>query len=245
MGVNASTGQDWKAAKEALGIRSNLSPTSIINNGVVITSPKHSANLFNNFFIEKVKLLRTQTETASIPNINPIDNLQKWLQSKDAIPQFRLKIIDVNMLRKILRGMKGKRSHGIDNIDSYSLKLAGPLMEEALLHLINLSIESGLFSSLWKPQLVFPMHKKGAKTEIKNFRPVSHLVEIGKMVEYSIYYQVIEHFKCNNLFHENHHGSLSDHSTATALLQLVDMWIRAAENKKFSATLLLDQHMTW
>ena len=76
-GVNASTGQAWKAAKEALGIKTNLSPTSLIHNGVIITSPKHSANLFNTFLIEKVKLMRTQT--ASVPNINSIDKLQKVL----------------------------------------------------------------------------------------------------------------------------------------------------------------------
>ena len=51
----------------------------------------------------------------------------------------------------------------------------------------------------------------------------------------------MSHFLSNNLFHENHHGSLPDHSTATALIQLTDMWMEAAEKKKFTGVCMLDQ----
>ena len=137
--------------------------------------------------------------------------------------------------------MKGKRSHGVDLIDSFSIKLAGPLIEDALLHLINLSITQFKFAPNWKPQLIFPLHKKNKKEFVENYRPVSHLVEVGKLVEYAVYDQVVGHFTENQLFHENHHGSLSNHSTATALIQLVDMWIEASENTELAATLLVDQ----
>ena len=120
--------------------------------------------------------------------------------------------------------MKGKRLHGRDEIDSYSLKLAAPLIEDSLLHLVNLSIESQNFATPWKPQLILPFHKKKEKTKVENYRPVSHLVEVGKLVEYIVGEQILEHFVTNNLFHPNHHGSLANHSTATALIQLTDMW---------------------
>ena len=42
--------------------------------------------------------------------------------------------------------MKGKKVHGIDNIYSYSIKIAGPLMEEALLQLVNKTIEQMRFA---------------------------------------------------------------------------------------------------
>ena len=53
--------------------------------------------------------------------------------------------------------------------------------------------------------------------------------------------QIMSHFLSNNLFHKNHHGSLPDHSTATALIQLTDMWMEAAEKKKFTGVCMLDQ----
>ena len=46
---------------------------------------------------------------------------------------------------------------------------------------------------------------------------------------------VIEHFTKHNLFHPNHHGSLAGHSTATAVIQLFDLWLVAAEQHVYRA----------
>ena len=135
--------------------------------------------------------------------------------------------------------MKGGKSSGIDTIDSYSLKLAAPLLEDALEHLINLSIRTSSFASFWKHQLIFPHHKKLEKDNLKNYRPVSHLVELGKLVEYAVCDQVTSHFLDNNLFHQNHHGGLPHHSTATALVQLNDMFIQAADDMVVTVTIWL------
>ena len=53
--------------------------------------------------------------------------------------------------------------------------------------------------------------------------------------------QIIQHFDQNDLFHPNLHGGLAHHSTATALIQLHDLWLTAADRKELSATCLLDQ----
>ena len=137
--------------------------------------------------------------------------------------------------------MKGGKASGEDGIDSYSLKLAAPPIEDALLHIVNLSIRSSTFSSFWKHQLIFPHHKKADKDQTKNYRPVSHLVEVGKLVEYAVYDQVTKHFLSHNLFHRNHHGGLPHHSTGTALIQIHDLCLEAAEKKQLTAALLLDQ----
>ena len=137
--------------------------------------------------------------------------------------------------------MKPKRVQGVDWIDSFSLKIASPLIEDALQHLINLSISSSKFSARWKPQLIFPLHKKNERNIVGNYRPVSHLVQVGKMIEYAVYFQIVELFITNNLFHPNHHGSLANHSTATAIIQLFDMCLEAADSGELAAVCLLDQ----
>ena len=162
-------------------------------------------------------------------------------QEDEPPPPFTLKKIGFPALRKAIKRMKGKRSCGVDLIDSYSLKLAAPLIEDALLHLINLSIEKGIFAKNWKPQLIMPTFKKKDRNMVENYRPVSNLVETGKLVEYVVAEQIMSRFLSNNLFHKNHHGSLPDHSTATALIQLTDMWMEAAEKKKFTGVCMLDQ----
>ena len=196
--------------------------------------------MFNQFFLEKVKILRTKTNTN--PKVNLVIMIQQWLEkSGKSPPVFSLKSITRQKLRKLIKRMKGGKTSGVDTIDSYSLKLAAPLIEDALEHLVNLSITTGKFASIWKPQLIFLQHKKGEKDAIENFRPVSHLVEIGKMVEYEVNDQIVEHFISNNLFHSNHHGGLPNHSTNTALIQLHDICLQAAVSKKLTGALLLDQ----
>ena len=62
-----------------------------------------------------------------------------------------------------MKKMKGGRSHGLDFIDSYSLKISYFLLEDAIHHLVNLSISKNRFAEPWKIQLVMPLHKKGDK----------------------------------------------------------------------------------
>ena len=71
----------------------------------------------------------------------------KWLDKRPSpSPVFKIKKIDTEALRRTLKRMKGKKVHGVENIDSYSIKIAGPLMEEALLQLVNKSIEQRKFA---------------------------------------------------------------------------------------------------
>ena len=235
----------WRAANEIMGQNKNLAPTAIKQTDdkgetEIVTNPKKLADMFNTFFKRKVEKLREKTNHP--PVIPPSERLQRWLTERGVDPPpFNLKEIDRKGFRGIMKKMKGKRVHGVDWIDSFSLKIASPLIEDCLIHLINLSIRTSRFSTRWKPQLIFPFHKKKDKDMLENYRPVSHLVQVGKMIEYAVYFQIVEHFTTHNLFHPNHHGSLANHSTATAIIQLFDMWLEAADNQELSAVCLLDQ----
>ena len=143
-------------------------------------------------------------------------------------------------MRKILKKRKGNRSSGIDYIDGYSLKLAAPLLEDVLLHLVNLTIEESKYPQLWKVNKVSPQFKKGDRTNGENWRPITDLVFVSKLAEAAVNEQILNHFSTNNLWHPNHHGFRKNHSTATAITQLYDYWIRHAESTELSAALLLD-----
>ena len=125
-------------------------------------------------------------------------------------------------------------------VDSYSLKLAAPILEDVLLHVINLSITSSSYPSPWKTQLIHPFHKKAEKTDPGNYRPVSHIPELSKLEEYAVFDQVSSHFTLHGLFHPNHHGFLPGQNTTTALLQLYDLWLNSAEDKDLTVALFLD-----
>ena len=149
----------------------NLAPTVIKNvdekgETEMITNPLKMANIFNKYFRKKVETLRAKTNKP--PTISPTERLRQWMvKSEIKPPPFKLKPIDVETFRKIMRKMKPKRVHGVDWIDSYSLKISSPLLEESLMHLVNLSIGQTQFSMRWKPQLIFPLHKKDEKISVK------------------------------------------------------------------------------
>ena len=121
LGVLASSSQAWRAARSVLGIKKTLSPTSVKDkDGKLISNPSHLASMFNNFFMKKVRLLREKTNRN--PKIDPVTRLNTWLEkSGKAPPPFSLNPITKQKLRKLIKRMKGNRTCGIDNIDSYSL----------------------------------------------------------------------------------------------------------------------------
>ena len=88
---------------------------------------------------------------------------------------------------------------------------------------MNMSIKKKAFSKASKVQLVMPLHKKADRLEASNYRPLAHIVEVDKIVEYAIHEQVYSHLEEHKVFHPNHHGFLGNHSTASALIQLYDL----------------------
>ena len=235
-----SSNDVWKSAYKILGQDSNKAPSQICENGRLINAPEEMANTFNEIFINKVNNIREKVRNHDA-KINPIQRLKNWLlQRQNPLPQFEIKTLTKVQLRKVIKRMKGGRSHGVDFIDSYSLKTSYPLIEDAILHLVNLSISKKTYPRVWKVQLVMPLHKKNDKLVGTNYRPVAHIVEVGKIIEYAIHDQVYGHFEEQGLFHPNHHGFLGQHSTATALVQLYDLWLEASEKTELSAALLLD-----
>ena len=121
-----------------------------------------------------MEILRSQTDQP--PAIHPNEILKSWLRREGIEPlPFHLKEIDGNTIRGIMKKIKAKRIHGIDWIDASSLKLASPLIEDCLIHLVNLLIRNSRFSSRWKPQLIFPTHKKKERVKLENYGLVSHL----------------------------------------------------------------------
>ena len=110
-----------------------------------------------------------------------------------------------------------------------------------MLHIVNLSLASGQFSSLWKEQTMPLRHKKGSKEDLNNYRPVSTIVELAKITETAAHDQVRDHFIEQQLFHPGHPCSIPKLDTTTALLEVQQFTTKAAEKKQITGMDLLDQ----
>ena len=231
--------QIWKTSYQILGQDRDVSPKQISVNGSLVTSPDQLAEAFNNIFVAKVE--KVKAEIVDDINTSPSERLQKMINKREhPIPIFELKPVNKSDLKRYIKKLKGGRSSGFDDLDSFSLKLASHLLEDVLLHLVNLSISESCYAECWKIQLIHPYYKKGDKCVGENYRPVSNIPEVSKLAEYAVLEQLLHHFEQNSIFHPNHHGFLPHHNTATALMQIYDLWLSASENHELSAALFLD-----
>ena len=139
-----------------------------------------------------------------------------------------------------LKPLPKTHSCGPDEIDGYILNVANDNIANPLLHIVNLSIKTGVFPDRWKLARISPLHKKESKLLPKNDRPVALLCILSKVLEKVVHMQLIHHFESNNLLSKSQHAFRKNRSTQTALATMHDRWCRAAENGKLTGILLVD-----
>ena len=106
----------------------------------------------------------------------------------------------------------------------------------------NDSLASGTFPSNFKDSLVIPLLKKPSLdcNNLKNYRPVSNLSFISKVLERIVYSQFLNHITANKLIDKFQSAYKSGHSTETALIRVVNDMLNAIDNGNLSLLTLLD-----
>ena len=234
---NSST-DIWKTVKGWLGWGGGGAPTQLNSEGKLVTSPAGLALTMNKFFIEKIKMLRS-----SIP-LSDRDPLRKMKEAmRDRTCTFKIKRVTVQNVSETIKGLKNSTATGIDFIDTRTVKLAVAEISPALTHIINLSISTSTFPSVWKYAKVVPLLKSLTADSLlpKSYRPVALLPILSKVLEKIVFAQFVNYLEVNNLVHPNLHGSRAAHSTSTALIQLYDRWTDEIEKNKMVGVLICDQ----
>ena len=120
------------------------------------------------------------------------------------------------------------------------MKIAADVIDKPLHHIISLSIQQQKFPSSWKFSKIVPLHKKQSRLEKANYRPVSILSPLSKILEKVVYQQIYDYFARNKILHQDMHGYRQNRSTCTALLSMYNRWITAASKGQISGVVLLD-----
>ena len=183
----------------------------------MITSPARLAWSMNDFFINKVRQLKSR-----IPHTeaDPLYKLKDVM--KDRHCTLSLRPVTPDEVSKIICNMKNSKSTGTDFISTWIVKLVAKDIVPAITHIVNLSISSEEFPMQWKLAKVVPLLKKGDPLIAKNYRPVALLSIFSKVLERAVFQQLVEYLDTNSLLSPDHHGSRQGHNTATALIQMYD-----------------------
>jgi hypothetical protein len=231
---NSSTNL-WKNIKSWLNWKSSGPPTQLFSDGSLINKPEGLATTMNKFFINKVDNLRQGIQWS---NSDPLEILKKTMGSITC--SFTLKPVHPDDILSIIGNLKNSKSTGMDNLDTYIIKLVAADILPAITHIVNLSISEATFPSAWKRAKVVPLLKKDDPLNPKNYRPVALLPILSKILERAIFSQLVNYLDSNAILHPNHRGSRKGHSTATALIQMYDTWVKAVDEGDMAGVMMVD-----
>jgi len=225
-------------------IKADPSPSNIwrIVNAVVNprdtqqTIPLHPNDL-NSHFVNKISLLQQKIDPKYV--VDPLSRLQKKLKGKSL--KFSFKPVKQRDVRKIIGKLRPASAGGPDGIDPEILKIAVDVLSEPLTHIINLSLQSGIFPEKWKLARITPIYKqKGSKSDPNSYRPISCLSVPAKILETCAKIQIVHFFESNKLFSSSQHGFRSSRSTTSALISMCSIWQEAVDKKKCAGVLSFD-----
>lgn len=220
----------WATINETLnrGKNKHELPDEFTVNGITVNNPNEIANSFNLFFIDighqlSLKLQPTEGHFGDYLN-NPTN------------ARFNFSEIAETDTLTIINNLKNKNSSGFDEISNKILKTIRHEICKPLTIIINQSLLTGIFPDALKISKVKPIYKKGDESSLNNYRPISVLPTISKVIERVMYNQLYMYFNCNNLLCEQQYGFRPKHSTEYAAVKLVDRIINNMDNNKTKLT---------
>ena len=213
----------WQIVKDLIGTKTNASNT-FINEGKEITDPEQISNIFNSYFVNVGPKLASQ-----IQNTN--GDFNKYL-SEPFHKSLFLRPTNHQEVLNIVKSLKSSLSTGYDGISVNLLKKIIHFIINPLIHIFNLSMISGVCPDSLKIAKVIPIYKKDDSSLVTNYRPISLLPALSKILEKIFHSRLYDFVTNNNLLHPNQYGFRKSYSTDFAIIQLYDKIVNSLSNKE-------------
>ena len=134
----------------------------------------------------------------------------------------------------------------LDALPTSLLKRMIDVCLPSITKIVNLSLETGQFTYQWKVAIVRPLLKKlGLDLIKKNYRPVSNLSFLSKVIEKAMLKQFNEHCDNYGLLPDYQSAYRSNYSCETSLLKLTNDILWNMENKQVTALVMMDLSATF
>ena len=136
--------------------------------------------------------------------------------------------------------MKPNKAIGLDKISARLLKCAAHTIAPSITKLLNVSIRSGRFPELWKCSKITALFKSGDRTNASNYRPISILPTLSKILEKAVHTQLYDYLDVNNMLSNKQFGFRRSFSTVSALSSFADEVLLNMEQGKLCGAVFLD-----
>lgn len=198
-------------------------------NNDIIENPLDIANTFNSYFVNIASNLNSNKSPPTVVTKDKIVNNTIFLNP-----------VSSEEISTIICGFKNKISSGPDGIPMSLIKqcphLLGPITD-----LVNASLTTGYFPDAFKKARVVPVYKKGKKDNIENYRPISLLPAISKILEKAMFNRVMTFLNKHEVLSHSQFGFRKNKSINDALYSFSEHLLSALDNKNPTIGIFLDQ----
>lgn len=200
--------------------KSKINKSSEIKSLYINTSnsevPKDMANFANTYFtsvgdtlakkiLNNCRTTETDLANLTIPNLgHKIDKIET----------------SSNEVMKIIDDLKSSKACGPDKISSNLLKIIKVYIALPIAFIANLSFKEGKFPHHLKHSIVILLHKNGDKSQIHNYRPVSLLNSVSKIIEKIVKNRISHYLENNNILSNRQYGFRNGLGTENAIANL-------------------------
>ena len=226
----------WSTINELCG-KSNDKSTSISYitiDGIKQYDSKKISNEFANFFASIGERYATNTPKS---NRNVTEYLSKISQNPKSI---FLSPCTEYEVKQLINSLENKKSSGHDGISNITLKDLRDVLARPLCIIFNHSLINGSFPDIMKQADVIPLHKCGNIHIIDNYRPISLLTTISKILEKIVYKRVYTFLDTTNQIYVSQYGFRSKHSCEQAVSELVGNILKGKEKNEHTLAVFLD-----
>ena len=231
----------WKTLKN-LGLPHNSTSNAnicLINNEKTSFNAKDNANLFKDFFSNLANNLFLKLPEA--PKRFGKESLSLYydkfnLHSKN----FNFCSVSKEPVLKIIQNLDLSKASGIDTISVRFIKDGANVLAVPISQLFNLSIKTSSFPDDCKISKLKPLYKKGSKTDPKNYRPISLLPIVSKIIEKLVHDQAQNYLSENNVLYDCQSGFRKNYSTNYCLAYLNDKISKGFDQRLYTGMILID-----
>lgn len=222
----------WRGLNEILG-RNKLHENIVLKNPRTmedVPDPNDVAELFNEIFATCASSPSTSSNA-----LNPIF-VETSHQSS-----FFLQPPDEDEINRQICNLRANSADGHDKIGPKVIKTLAAFMVPILTHLVKVIFETGIYPETFKLALVVPIFKDGSKLVAENYRPISVLPVLDKIVERILRDRLSAYFDGKlKAAYSHQFGFREKCSTENAAIELVNEIAQAREKKLCTTGLFMD-----
>ena len=209
----------------------NTSIRKIVSNDIVYSNEEDISKIFNDYFCNIGTRL-----SSNIP-ISPSDPLQ-YVEFNN-VSCFHLYAVSSSEIVEIIKSLKNSKN----DMNSFSvalLKEYSNFFSPIIASIVNLCFRSGKFPYCLKKAVVAPLFKKGNAMNVENYRPISKLHFLSKIIEKTIKVRLISFFSKTNLLSKCQFGFKEGFSTQDAILNVVEQLYENLNDNLISIGVFID-----